>query len=128
MAAMAASLMGCGVAKCGSPAPKSTRSTPLARSLSASFTTARVAEISIRPMRSLSLSVTGPGAVVVAMGRLSCRKRLLDLLQISVLAPIDDGLQFIPQLLLHRRRYQALHRAAQGGDLAHQPRAEIGIR
>src|ERR1017187_4445533 len=51
MAAMAASLMGCGVGKWGSPAPKSTRLTPWARSLAASADTASVAETSIRPMR-----------------------------------------------------------------------------
>src|SRR5690348_17853479 len=49
---MAASLMCCGVAKCGSPAPKSTSFAPWARSLAASAVTAMVAEISIRPIRS----------------------------------------------------------------------------
>src|ERR1700728_4453289 len=52
MAAMAASLMCCGVAKCGSPAPKSTSFAPCARSLAASAVTALVAEVSIRPIRS----------------------------------------------------------------------------
>ena len=52
MAAMAASLMCRGVGKCGSPAPKSTRLMPWARSLAASAATAMVAETSIRPMRS----------------------------------------------------------------------------
>ena len=52
MAAMAASLMWRGVGKCGSPAPKSTRLAPWARSLAASAATAMVAETSIRPMRS----------------------------------------------------------------------------
>src|SRR5208337_4480695 len=51
MAATAASLMWRGVGKCGSPAPKSTRLAPCARSLAASADTARVAETSIRPMR-----------------------------------------------------------------------------
>ena len=52
MAAIAASLICCGVGKCGSPAPKSTSFAPCARSFAASAVTAMVAEISIRPMRS----------------------------------------------------------------------------
>src|ERR1039458_6836775 len=52
MAAIAASLMWRGVGKCGSPAPKSTRLAPWARSLAASAATAMVAETSIRPIRS----------------------------------------------------------------------------
>src|ERR1039458_903322 len=52
MAAMAASLMCLGVEKWGSPAPKSTRFAPWARSLAASAATAMVAETSIRPIRS----------------------------------------------------------------------------
>ena len=64
MAAIAASLTCCGVEKCGSPAPKSTTSIPCWRSLSASATTAMVAEGSMRLIRSVSLtagvaSVTG---------------------------------------------------------------------
>src|SRR5271168_1264634 len=55
MAAMAASLMCRGVEKCGSPAPKSTRLTPCARSLEASAATAMVAETSIRPIRSAKI-------------------------------------------------------------------------
>src|SRR5450631_2931489 len=47
-----------GVAKCGSPAPKSTMFAPWERSLAASAVTAIVAETSIRPMRSVrSLAV-----------------------------------------------------------------------
>src|SRR5579872_5569137 len=61
MAAMAASLMCWGVAKWGSPAPKSTSFAPWARSLAASAVTAMVAEISIRPIRSEKSAV----AVVV---------------------------------------------------------------
>src|SRR2546428_5701751 len=44
MAAIAASLICCGVEKCGSPTLRSTTSTPAWRSLSASATTAMVAE------------------------------------------------------------------------------------
>src|SRR5271165_374729 len=62
MAAMAASLMWRGVGKCGSPAPKSTRLAPCARSLAASAATAMVAETSIRPMRSAN---TAEGAETV---------------------------------------------------------------
>src|ERR1017187_914625 len=51
MASMAASLMWRGGLKWGSPAPKSTRLMPCARSLAASAATAMVAETSIRPMR-----------------------------------------------------------------------------
>ena len=61
---MAASLMCRGVGKCGSPAPKSTRSTPWARSLAASAATAMVAETSIRPIRSAK-TLVGLNAVVM---------------------------------------------------------------
>src|SRR5581483_7167939 len=64
MALMAASLMWRGVAKCGSPAPKSTSFAPCARSLAASAVTAMVAETSIRPMRSAKIF---EGVVVVAL-------------------------------------------------------------
>src|SRR5271170_4373741 len=57
MAAMAASLMWRGVAKWGSPAPKSTRWAPWARSLAASAVTAMVAETSMRPIRSAKILV-----------------------------------------------------------------------
>ena len=57
IALMAASLTCCGVEKCGSPAPKSTTSMPCWRSLSASATTAMVAEGSMRLIRSVSLTV-----------------------------------------------------------------------
>src|SRR5436190_18869289 len=53
--------MCCGVGKWGSPAPRSTKSAPDERSFSASFTTARVAETSMRLMR----SVKGEAAVMV---------------------------------------------------------------
>src|ERR1700722_17682263 len=63
MAAMAASLMWRGVAKWGSPAPKSTSWAPWARSLAASAVTAMVAEISMRPIRSAKILVA-MGAVI----------------------------------------------------------------
>src|SRR3954466_13763839 len=52
MAAIAASLICRGVGKWGSPAPKSTKLAPWARSLAASAATAMVAETSMRLMRS----------------------------------------------------------------------------
>ena len=61
MAWMAASLMWRGVAKWGSPAPKSARSMPWAFILSASAVMAMVAETSIRLIRSVKTLV----AVVV---------------------------------------------------------------
>src|ERR1700722_11682408 len=63
MAAMAASLMWRGVAKWGSPAPKSISWAPWARSLAASAVTAMVAETSMRPIRSAKILVT-VGAVI----------------------------------------------------------------
>ena len=66
MAAMAASLMWRGVEKWGSPAPKSTRLAPWARSLAASAATAMVAETSIRPMRSAK-TLAGAATVVVML-------------------------------------------------------------
>ena len=54
MASMPACLMCSGVVKWGSPAPKSTRSTPCERSVVASLLMAMVAEISMRPMRAVN--------------------------------------------------------------------------
>src|SRR5579859_3092586 len=67
MAAMAASLMCRGVGKWGSPAPKSTRFAPWARSLAASAATAMVAETSIRPMRSAKILEGAATVVVIAL-------------------------------------------------------------
>src|SRR5579863_9481090 len=75
MAAMAASLMCRGVLKCGSPAPKSTRLAPWARSLAASAATAMVAETSIRPMRSantLADTLDGSATVVIRLSLQIC--------------------------------------------------------
>src|SRR5271163_3716567 len=66
MAAIAASLMWRGVAKWGSPAPKSTSLAPWARSLAASAVTAMVAETSMRPMRSAK-SLVAVVAVMVSL-------------------------------------------------------------
>src|SRR5271170_8117422 len=66
MASIAASLMWRGVAKWGSPAPKSTSLAPWARSFAASAVTAMVAETSMRPMRSAK-SVVAVVAVVMVI-------------------------------------------------------------
>jgi hypothetical protein len=52
-----------GVAKCGSPAPKSTSFAPSARSFAAAAVTAMVAEISMRPMRWLNFVAVDGGAL-----------------------------------------------------------------
>src|SRR5271154_4194197 len=67
MASMAASLMWRGVAKWGSPAPKSTSLAPVARSLAASAVTAMVAETSMRPMRSVRIFVAEAAVVMVVL-------------------------------------------------------------
>ena len=67
MAAMAASLMCCGVAKCGSPAVASTTSIPCWRNFSASATAAMVAEGSIRLMRSVKRTGWVTGVITVLM-------------------------------------------------------------
>src|SRR5579863_10708293 len=64
---MAASLMWRGVGKCGSPAPKSTRLAPWARSLAASAATAMVAETSMRPMRAAKICEGAATVVVIAL-------------------------------------------------------------
>src|SRR5581483_2356074 len=64
MASMAASLMCCGVAKCGSPAPKSARSMPCDFIFRASAVIAIVAETSMRLIRSVRILV---GAATVAV-------------------------------------------------------------
>ncbi len=65
IAAMAASLMCSGVLKCGSPTPKSTMSTPLARSFSAAAATAIVAEASMRWMRLVRIDAVWVAVVVI---------------------------------------------------------------
>src|SRR5215470_16226809 len=111
MAAIAASLMCWGVAKCGSPAPNSTRSAPEAFSLAASATTAMVAEISIRFTRSLNCFTSGKVAMVHPQLCIRCFR-----------------LELVAQPALYQLRYQAAYRAAQTKDLLHQPRAQVRIR
>src|SRR5882724_11572127 len=81
MASIAACLMCCGVAKCGSPAPKSARSTPCALSRSASAVIAIVAETSMRLIRSLKTFFAAAVVVTVAL-----------IVQVSQIPPQDESL------------------------------------
>src|SRR5438093_9830220 len=56
MAVLPASLAGCGVGKSGSPAPKSTTSTPCRFSFSASAATFIVGDAATRPIRSANIT------------------------------------------------------------------------
>src|SRR5579863_9638082 len=125
---MAASLMCCGVAKCGSPAPKSTTSMPCARSLSASATTAMVAEGSMRLMRSVSFSASLVAVVMTSFSFSFSRPLFPSRFLFSLLfpvwpSPMQDvhhalvpqlvgGVELFAQLLLHSFRNQSLHRAS----------------
>src|ERR1700686_883517 len=131
MAAMPASLMCCGVAKCGSPAPKSTTSMPCARSLSASATTAVVAEGSMRLIRSVSFRAS---LVAVVMPSLSFSCLLFSFLFSSTqnfdharVPQLVGGVKLFAQLLLHHFRDQSLHRTAGLRHFAHQARADVGV-
>src|SRR5215510_7815229 len=104
MAWMAASLMCCGVEKCGSPAPNSTRSAPPALSFAASATTAMVAEISMRFTRSLNCFTSGRVAIFQPQSSIGCA-----------------GLKFFTQPVLHQLRHQATHGAAETEDFLYQP-------
>src|SRR3954469_7007989 len=116
MASTAASLMCSGVGKCGSPAPKSTRSAPVERSFSASATTAMVAETWMRLMRSVSILRAGAGLA-------SSFDSILD----SVLAPLGRAFFCSPhrfdlafQALLDEFRPQSADGPAEPVDLFHQ--------
>src|SRR5580692_6741865 len=129
MAAMAASLMCCGVAKCGSPAPKSTTSMPCARSLSASATTAMVAEGSMRLMRSVSFNASLVAVVMpfFSFSFVACPNPSYPKPQSGArLAAYRQGRVF------HAASAQqlpapALHRAAGLRHFAHQSRADVGV-
>src|SRR5450755_4251460 len=135
MAAMAASLMCCGVEKWGSPAPKSTTSIPCWRSLSASATTAMVAEGSMRLMRSVRRTawVTGVTTVLMfryssfllpglalALRRRSARRRFAGLKFVS-------HVHFLTNLLLDEFRHQAFDGSAELRDFAYQTRTQVRI-
>src|SRR5947207_5238697 len=97
-ASIAARLMFAGVGKSGSPAPKSTRLTPLDLSRSAFITTAAVGETEIREILSES----------------------------CIILPSLFSL-FLPQPLGDDRRHQVGDRTAVPENLAHQPRADIRV-
>src|SRR5260221_14060709 len=109
MAAMAASFICCGVSKCGSPAPNSTRSAPAALSLAASATTAMVAEISIRLTRSLNCLVAGKVAIC------------------SSLHFGGGAMHFFRQSLCHQFGYQAAHGASEPENFFYQARTQVRI-
>ncbi len=131
MAAMAASLMCCGVAKCGSPAVMSTTSIPCWRSFSASATAAMVAEGSMRLMRSVRRTgwVTGVMTVLITFffldlllplgGRLARKP--------SVVLEFVSHIHFLTNFLRDEIRHQAFDRSAELRDFAHQARTQIGI-
>src|SRR5581483_5442278 len=156
MAATAASLMCGGVWKCGSPAPKSTRSAPEARILSASATTAMVAETSMRLIRSASAIREGVATDIEASclqlwsssadrrrNSLWLEDRYSSIVTASaesakLLSPpralpgLRDGgmrpaIHFALQAFFHQVRDQALDRSAETDDLLHQPRTDIGV-
>src|SRR5262249_53895171 len=110
MAAIAASLMCCGVEKCGSPAPNSTRSAPAAFSLAASATTAIVADTSMRLIRSLNCLTAVRVAILYLFSNSSC-----------------CAVKFLAQPGFHELRNQAAHRAAQPKDLLHQFRTQVRV-
>src|SRR5580698_8109018 len=106
MARMAARLILSGVGKSGSPAPKSTTSTPCVRSFSASAATRIVDDTLMAEMRS-------------AISCLACT---------SISFPPTLLMLSSPKSLLqpdfYRRRHQPGDVAAQREDFLHQPRAD----
>src|SRR5258708_17947784 len=107
IAAMAASLICCGVGKCGSPAPNSTRSAPAAFSLAAAEATAMVAEISIRSTRSLNCFTAGNVAMASSLG--------------------FYAVHFLRQSLFHQLRDQAAHRSAEPENFFHKSRTQVRV-
>src|ERR1044071_4046702 len=101
MARCAAAPMCAGVGKSGSPAPKSTTSTPCALSFKASAATFIVGETPIRLVRSASIT-SGP----------QCFPREL----------------FLAQPLFHALGDQPVHRSTEGNDFLYQPGADICVR
>src|SRR6266704_4747697 len=115
MAAIAASLMCCGVEKCGSPAPNSTRSAPVAFNLAASATTAMVADISIRLTRSLNCFVAGTVAIFNPHS------------DFNLAALKCAAMEFFSQPLLHYLRHQSAYRASELEYFLDQPGAQVRI-
>src|SRR5271165_2097956 len=140
MASIAASLMWRGVAKWGSPAPKSTSLAPWARSLAASAVTAMVAETSMRPMRSAK-SLVAVVAVMVSLffqifvarwGEMpDLRRRFLiryfegDFGSSTVLSPAPW--RVLLQAINDEFRDEPIDRSAQLEDLFHQAGAHEGV-
>src|SRR5580693_4836089 len=105
---MAARLILSGVGKSGSPAPKSTTSTPCARNFSASAATFMVDDTLIKEIRS-------------AISRFVCTTIIRSSLPLAFSKPL-------PQPYLHRRRHQPADITAQSNNLLHQPRADERVR
>src|SRR4030095_2177763 len=91
-----------GVGKSGSPAPKSTTSTPCALSFMASAATFMVGDTEMRAVRAASCMRSGP-------------QRL-------------PGGALLAQPGLDKRRHEARDGAAERDDLLHEPRADVGVR
>src|SRR5271157_2041816 len=117
MAAIAASFMCRGAGKCGSPAPKSTRSAPVARSFSASPITADVAETSMRRMRLVRNDESWVPAAVIVWPSLEMRSRGVRLFLCDLVA----------YSLFHHFRQESGEWSAQLRDLPHDSRTEIGV-
>src|SRR5215472_17473455 len=113
IAHMAAFLILSGVGKSGSPAPKSTTSTPCVRSFSASAATFIVDETLISEMRS-AISVFSSSAMV------SCLRARPDC--------CADGAESFEEPCFHRRRYQPLDIATQPDDFFYQARTDERMR
>src|SRR5262249_12269894 len=90
-----------GVGKSGSPAPKSTTSTPCALSFMASAATFIVGDTEMRAVRAASCMRSGP-------------QRL-------------PGVALLAQPGLDKRRHEVRDRAAERDDLLHEPRADVRI-
>src|SRR5947209_7134386 len=107
-ARMAACLMLSGVGKSGSPAPKSTTSTPSARSRSASCATFKVDDTLMEEIR----SAIGLAVACITLG----------------LRPFTFGFgNTPPQPLLDRRRDEPRNIAAEAENFLHQARADEGV-
>src|ERR1700733_10123177 len=114
-ASMAAFLMCSGVAKSGSPGPKSTTSTPRAFSFSPSMSTAMVGDTEIRFTRFASRT-----AVLLSRALVE-PQRGLDGLEVFLRNYFDAQASF------DFRRHQAGYRSAEARDLAHQARTQITV-
>src|ERR1700685_1401774 len=124
---MAASLICCGVEKCGSPPPKSPTSMPCPRSLSASATTAIVAEGSIRLIRSVSTSASVVAVVIYVFPLCLCVRSLGGFRPQSAFFQAAGRIQFFPQLKLYNFGHQPSDRASCLRHFSHEPRTPVEI-